>query len=334
MKFSMLSVSIFFFWSINQINQLRIEKSLLKKEWIEYKFKYNLEFLEEEETQREKIYMENYQFIIDTNKKNLDFTLEMNKFSHLKKQEIKRIFMPREARKFYKGGKQQLFNEFIPAEYDNRQRGIVTPVKDQYGCGSCYAFSAVASIESAFAIKTGVLTELSEQEIVSCSKPYGNYGCQGGFSKFVYKYCMDNGLSASINYQYTANESFCYQNNTNSSFKLAGYEQLRIGDEFNLLTALYKIGPISIAMDAMHNEFLFYQSGILEIPNCRSYYLNHEVLAVGYNLSETPYLLAKNRISFGNDWGENGYFKIALYRNNMCGIASDAVYPIPLIQES
>ncbi|KAF1740023.1 hypothetical protein MXB_543, partial [Myxobolus squamalis] len=119
-----------------------------------------------------------------------------------------------------------------------------------------------------------------------------------GLSEFVYKYCIARGLSTSINYPYTANESLCQQNNPNSSFEISDYKLLYKGDKFNLLAAIYKVGPISISMDAIPYEFLFYQSGILEIPGCSCVNLNHEVLAVDYNLYEPQYLLAKNRLHY------------------------------------
>ncbi|KAF1743412.1 hypothetical protein MXB_3828, partial [Myxobolus squamalis] len=106
------------------------------------------------------------------------------------------------------------------------------------------------------------------------------------------------------------------------SYTLATYIGLTSGDEANLIRALYNIGPISIHLNTASDEFLFYRSGILDIPNCNPDDLHHSALAVGYSLGEKPYLLVKN------SWGDGGYFKIALFKNNMCGIASRAIFPI------
>ncbi|KAF1739999.1 hypothetical protein MXB_1410, partial [Myxobolus squamalis] len=149
---------------------------------------------------------------------------------------------------------------------------------------------------------------------------YGNYGCIGGSPENVYQYIWDNGLSLSSDYPYMARQGICQRNNPNSSYKLFGYTGLKGGDEDNLLRALFYLGPIPIAMDAYHQEFVYYDSGILETENCNPTHLNHAVLAVGYNLTETPYLIVKNRksdLSWGTNWGIGGYFKIALYKNNM-----------------
>ncbi|KAF1740364.1 hypothetical protein MXB_2443 [Myxobolus squamalis] len=118
----------------------------------------------------------------------------------------------------------------------------------------------------------------------------------------------------------------CKRDNSSSSYKLVGYKWLKEGDENNLVRAIYYLGPISIGIDGDHNDFYYYKSGIIDTVRCSSKKLNHFVLAVGYNLSENPYLLVKN--SFGTAWGMDGYFKIALHNNNMCGISSWASFPI------
>lgn len=60
-------------------------------------------------------------------------------------------------------------------------KDVVQGVKDQKSCGSCWAFSATAAVESAFAIKTGKLNNFSEQQLVDCSWEEGNGGCGGGW---------------------------------------------------------------------------------------------------------------------------------------------------------
>ena len=67
----------------------------------------------------------------------------------------------------------------LPASVDWRTKGAVNAVKDQGQCGSCWAFSATAAVEGAYAIKTGNLLSLSEQQLVDCDTQ--SQGCNGGW---------------------------------------------------------------------------------------------------------------------------------------------------------
>jgi C1A family cysteine protease len=72
----------------------------------------------------------------------------------------------------------------LPSLVDWRTKGAVTPVKDQGFCGCCWAFTAVAALESQYFIKYGTLKNLSEQQLVDCSDNYGNNRCLGGWMNY------------------------------------------------------------------------------------------------------------------------------------------------------
>ncbi|KAF1742094.1 hypothetical protein MXB_4505 [Myxobolus squamalis] len=316
--------------ALNLFNILRIENLILTRVWDDYKSKYRLEFSGNEELVRLEIFLQNYKFVVDTNAKDLKFTLGMNQFGHLKKHELSRHLMHKKAPETYQDQSLKIVKGRIPIKFDWREKGVVSYVKNQFECGCGYAFSATGAMESAFAIETGKLPNLSEQEIVSCTTELGNLGCEGGLPENGFLYSMAKGISTSTDYPYTGDESLCFRNISNRVYKLKGYQIVNRGQEIDSVEALYNTEPISINLDSNHKEFLFYQSGVPDIPSCSSDNLNHAALAVGYNLEDENkcHLIVKN--SFGPDWGEDGYFTIMLFKANMCGIATRATYPFPL----
>ncbi|KAF1745554.1 hypothetical protein MXB_2148 [Myxobolus squamalis] len=313
------------------LDEVLISKSSIQGKWTQHKLKYKLTFLHEEDQRRMEIFKRNYKFVMDSNAKNSDIRLKMNQFGHLvEKHEMPKCLDFKNKRRENTMSYESEPQLPVHRKIDWRKFGIVSNVKNQDRCGSCYAFSAVGAVESHFAKKVGFLVNLSEQEIVDCSTSYGNQQCEGGFMDLAFEYMMANGLSNESSYQYTGYEEVCLKKNKNHTHKLLKYNDIKEGNEHQLVRALSFEGPVSIAIDANHDEFTFYEGGVIRITSCDSSSLNHGVLAVGYEIGDNfSYLLVKN--SWGEEWGTGGYFKIALFENNMCGIATAASYPIPLL---
>lgn len=85
-----------------------------------------------------------------------------------------------------------------------------------------------------------------------------------------------------------------------------------------------------MAIDAGQDSFQFYSDGVYYEPNCESApeKMNHAVLIVGYGTEDNgfDYWIVKN--TYGSDWGQGGYIKMARNLNNHCGIANSASYPL------
>jgi len=95
----------------------------------------------------------------------------------------------------------------LPVSVDWRQQGIISAVKDQGECGSCWTFGAAETVESYWAQVTGQLTDLSEQQILDCTpNPNdcgGTGGCGGGTAELAYAQIMQSGgLSSEWTYPY------------------------------------------------------------------------------------------------------------------------------------
>jgi cathepsin L len=92
----------------------------------------------------------------------------------------------------------------LPSSVDWRTKGVVSAMKNQGGCGSCWAFSATGTMESAAAIAGASLPNLSEQNLVDCTKADYN-GCNGGWMSWAYDYVRNaGGINTQSAYPYTA----------------------------------------------------------------------------------------------------------------------------------
>merc|ERR1719229_1617084 len=153
-----------------------------------------------------------------------------------------------------------------PDSVDWTTKGVVTPVKNQGQCGSCWAFSATGAIECNYAIKTGTLVSLSEQQLVDCAGArYGCAGCNGGQMTGAMEYAAkEGGLCSEEEYKYTANK---------------GYEAVKSMSS-SALEAATAEGCVSIGIEADQTAFRHYSSGVLT-GTCGTR-IDHGVLVVGY----------------------------------------------------
>ncbi|XP_040982166.1 cathepsin S-like isoform X3 [Aquila chrysaetos chrysaetos] len=183
----------------------------------------------------------------------------------------------------------------VPDTVDWREKGCVTDVKYQGACGSCWAFSAVGALEAQVKLKTGKLVSLSAQNLVDCTRSYGNKGCGGGWKTKAFQYIIDNqGIDSDASYPYTAQDGVCRYNLTARAATCSMYVELPHGNEATLKDAVANVGPVSVSIDASQPTFFLYKSGVYHDPNC-SQVVNHAVLIIGYgSLDGEDYWLVKN----------------------------------------
>jgi cathepsin L len=287
--------------------------------------------------------------------------MDLNKFTDMSTKSISGKYNLKENKKLWQNinrkinSKKDFFVFNVPTYFNNSSRAksclsdadqedsvdwrlsrVLTNVSDQQDCGSCWAFSAIGALESHSAIHNGILNKFSVQQLVDCSLE--NFGCNGGTLDNAFNYIVDTkNIVYERKYPYMGVQQTC---NTKIIADESNYPDLSSypsswayvsGESTEYLKYVLKIfGPVSIAIEVKNNLY-FYNSGVYDDYTCTKEGINHAVLLVGYGYDmkiNKNYWIIKN--SWGEDWGEDGYFRILLDDKNICGVLS---YPfIPLFK--
>lgn len=279
---------------------------------------------QQEHNDRLLIFAKNIQKINQMNEEHVELTGEavfgITRFSDLTEDEMKSRYLTSRVPEVEDGEREAVVLAGpVANDVDWRGKGVLTPVKDQGQCGSCWAFSATEAIES-YAQMSGKysLLELAPQQIVSCDS--ADSGCNGGWPYKAYGYVQTaGGIEGESAYPYTSGTSgstgTCHADSSKFQVKVAGYKSV-IKGESNLAAALNN-GPVSVCVDAAN--WSSYRSGIL--TTCGSS-VDHCVQAVGYTADAW---IVRN--SWGSSWGESGFIRIAR-GSDLCLIGDYVTYPL------
>jgi cathepsin L len=222
-------------------------------------------------------------------------------------------------------------NGTAPASWDWRDTpNVVNPVKNQGGCGSCWAFSAVATMEGAYNLKNKALTQFSEQELVDCVNGGTSTCSVGGEMYQGVEYGISNGMMGESDYPYKGTSGGgCHFDKSKMIQKFKGYTNITSGDENALMEAAYKQPIVSVGIDASSFWFQLYFGGVYDHSGChnKADQLDHGVAVVGYGTdpkSKKDYWWVRN--SWGGSWGMKGYIQMVRNKDNQCGIATQACF--------
>merc|ERR1712048_75907 len=183
--------------------------------------------------------------------------------------------------------------------------GAVNPIKNQGQCGSCWAFSTVGTLESAWQISNGALYSLAEQQLVDCDK--SDNGCSGGWPHTAYdSYISRNGYCSEDSYDYTARGGYCRASSCDVKLPRGSVTgHTNVGSSSSGLKSALAKQPVSVTVNA--GQLQLYANGVVT-GDCRGQ-INHAVIAVGYGSEGQDYFKIRN--SWGTGWGEQGYIRLA-----------------------
>lgn len=299
-----------------------------------------------EESEKFLVWLDNLHTIATSNSEDLSYKLGLNQFSDMTADEF-RYYIHGEDGSCFKPEERNLLSNIMgqdividtedasqstASEVDWTKKGVVTPVKNQGQCGSCWAFSTTGALECNYAIENGELNSLSEQELVDCAGilRYGCNGCSGGQMTGGMKYAAnEGGLCLESNYKYTAKDGTCQASSCGKRYDSnTGYDEVTQYSSSALEAAVNK-GCVSIGIEADETAFQHYSSGVLT-GTCGAK-VDHGVLVVGYG-EENGKKFWKVKNSWGATWGEKGYVNICrdCHKNGKdgeCGILSGPVAP-------
>jgi len=338
-----MKISLFYRAFLVTLSSLLLKANIIDifEEWVA---KYNINV----DDNIYKNWVDNEKFISEVNNMNLTYKLGHNIYSGYSSEEFSQLmgFNDNRERSYLRGENKVSLNiNKLLSSIDWRDKGVVNEIKDQGQCGSCWSFSTIASVESAVAIKTGILNVLSEQELVDCDnfKNGGSdYGCNGGVMDNAFTWIgKQNGICSSVDYPYTSGTTQTAGSCQKSSCKpventeVLKYIDIQKNSDVEMMSAL-SMQPVSVAIEADQKAFQLYSSGVFTAA-CGTN-LDHGVALVGYNsLNGIDYYILRN--SWGTSWGLNGYMYIGRgndpvtgkpYNNGagQCGVLGEGSFPV------
>lgn len=188
-------------------------------------------------------------------------------------------------------------------------------IRDQGECGSCWAFSVIATTEAYYFKMRGVQIDLSQQELVDCADNYyGGGGCDGGWPTDAYWYIYDYGIQSAASYPYRAVQGRCRIDPTKTIWFDQGYTSREL--KFTTTAANNAVARGIVAGLAVHSANRFaYLSASPDIYNAAGSgecdrYIDHAVNLGGTGKDANGKMFVTILNSWSEYWGSNGIKKV------------------------
>jgi len=319
-------------------------------------YKKDYDINSEEAIIRYSAFKQNLKIIEETNAQNLSYQLGINQFADLTKEEFteKHLMDPHEKRKAITATIRNLREEgYFDLNADNDDEGyfdlnadsdtspstnayapldhrkFLLPPRDQKNCGSCWSFATTGAVEAAIAIRRNVTEYLSTQHLIDCDT--SNNGCKGGLYPGSFKYAVQYGMVSEKVYPYKEMKNKCAVPSNAVRTKITSFQfctnySSAPNCSVDKVYSLLKSGPLAIGIDG--STIQLYKGGIFT-ATCTSD--THAVVLVGYGvdtITKREYFIVRN--SWGPNWGENGYIRVARNDSNKrsCFATNEAFLPI------
>ncbi|VDP65676.1 unnamed protein product [Echinostoma caproni] len=305
------------------------------RSWEEWKLKYGKTYNNEDhDFQRKNVWLANARRVAKHNKRyeqGLEsYYLRLNQFADMTWAEFNQTYLYSRRPEQIPSDPVQIpfktVGKLPPDAMDWVHEKCVTGVKTQGKCQSSWAFATAGAIECQYALASKKLITISAQQLIDCSTPYHNHGCNGGSAENAYRYLNKNPIESEESYPYTGKDGKCEADEAKGLAMVKLFYGVYSGSEEELKALVGLHGPTVAEIDA-DEDFMLYGGGIYYSFKCKRDSPNLSILLVGYKWAAFhDYWLAKT--SLGPDYGEEGYVKIARGFFNMCGIANYASLPI------
>jgi len=289
------------------------------------KFSKRYESAEEFQLRKQNFEQNQIKVQLHNNSTNTTFQMKINSFADLSEAEWKQYLSSHNKFNSQDTLPYSEISGKLPPNWDWRKKGVVPPVQNQGQCGSTALIVAVEVVESACAIQQGMYQTLSTQQIIDCG-PFES-GCNGGPFNEIENYIQTAGLETDSEYPYTGEKGTCNYDPSEVVCKISQWNEIPSGNETAMQAVIALLEPVAVMVDGSQTSFQLYSSGVYSDPNCSESQLDTMLLNIGYGtLNGEDFWICQN--SWGASWGMGGIILIARNKDNMCGIATSATYPI------